>query len=112
MTTGNGYDGGSSGRVTLKDVYDIVGGVADKVERLADNVTALTITHEHRLTGLEQRTVAVESKVDSAGKDLASLRTEHDVAKGHIHALAMIGGVVVTAFCGIGGVALAHALHW
>lgn len=112
MSTDNGYAGGSSGRVTMKDVYDIVGGLDKKFDLFKDHVQTVTVDHERRLT--EQRALADagSARLDKVEQKVGELRDEHNVARGHVKALSWIAGGLATAFCGFGAVGLAHALHW
>ncbi len=112
MSSNTGYDGGSSGRVTMKDVYDIVGGLDKKMDDLKDNVQTVTVSHEHRLTELETTATAAAAIASANSRDLQVLRDEHNVARGHVKALAWIAGGLGTIFCGFGALGLAHALHW
>lgn len=110
--TGNGYSGGSSGRVTMKDVYDVVGRLETKVDGLGSSMQQVTVDHEHRLTEQATLQAGTQQQVDRLTDSVQLLRDEHNVARGHVRSITWIAGALGTTFCGLGAYGLAHVLHW
>ena len=103
------------GRATVKQVYDAVGEtrkeLGDKIDGLADHLDAVVVAHEHRLTAQESKTTEHEGRLSSVESLLGTLRDEHNVARGHVRAYAVIGGVLATLLAGGLAEALVAAVH-
>ncbi len=104
------------GRATVTQVYAAVGElrqeVVPKIDSLSDKIDLVVVNHEHRLTEQATSLLASLVRLTKVEDRLDVLSTEHAVAKGHLRAIAMIGGALLTATCGVIGIAIAHAFGW